>query len=193
MRIARTLGLGLGLIILVGVGAATFSRAQQTAEKADPSASGRAQLRERVITLRTEVDVLQVEFRRARANLAKAMELVGITELTTFDTLGAGALELRGKSDKETSEIIERIRSGGADELKGVDGTKLSQAVADLAKGEKGAAKELLGILKGFQNPFAVLVDMRKSEFARLSTELNRKKLDLAEAEKQYQNETETR
>ena len=58
------------------------------------------------------------------------MELVGITELTTFDTLGAGALELRGKSDKETSEIIERIRSGGADELRALTGTKLSQAVA---------------------------------------------------------------
>ncbi len=189
MTIVRTIGLGLGLALLVGLGAATFSPAQQAGDKAEPSAPGRAQLRERVITLRTEVDVLQAEREGARANLAKAIELVGITELTMFDTLGAGAFELRGKSDQEASEIIERIRSAGADQLKGVDGTKLSRAIADLAKGEKGAAKELLGILKGFQNPFAVLVNMRKDELARLSTELNRKKLDLAEAEKQYQSE----
>jgi hypothetical protein len=47
MRIARTFGLGLGLILLLGLGASTFSRAQQTKDTGAPGQS-RSEARERL-------------------------------------------------------------------------------------------------------------------------------------------------
>jgi hypothetical protein len=185
----RTVGLGLGLMLLLAIGSATWLPAQQAGEKAASAAPKGGELRERVLRLRTETEVLQVEYDAARANLAKALELVWAAEFVLFDTVAGGALHLRGKEGTEASQIIESIRSGGANDLKGVDGTKLAKAVRGLANGEKGAGKDLLDALKGLQNPQTALVDVTKSEFTRLSTELNRKKLDLAEAERQYQRE----
>ncbi len=74
MITARTIGLGLGLILLLGVGAATFSRAQQPGEKTAHQTPTRTELRERVLKLRTEVDFLQLEYDVARARLFRAIE-----------------------------------------------------------------------------------------------------------------------
>jgi hypothetical protein len=176
-------------MLVLAIGVATLSPAQQTGEKAAPPALREGELRERLIGLRTETEILQVEYDAARANLAKALELVGAIELVMFDTIAGGALQLRGKEGTEASQIIESMRTGAANDLKGVDGTKLAQAVRRLANGEKEAAKDVLNALKGLQNPLTALVEVRKGEFTRVSTELNRKKLDLAEAERQYQRE----
>ena len=73
MTTARKLGLGLGLVVLVGVGAATLSRAQQAGEKAATAAPKRGELRERVIHLRAEVDLIQLEYDVAKARLVEAL------------------------------------------------------------------------------------------------------------------------
>ncbi len=93
------------------------------------------------------------------------------------------------KEEKEASNIIEGIRATAADGLKGVDPTVLSKAVRGLANGEKEAAKDLLRCLKDWQNPMVQMVQLKKSRFAELSTELNRQRLKLVDAEKQYQTE----
>ena len=64
MKTTRTIGLGLGLTLLACVGAVTFSRGQQAGEKAGTRATRRAELRHRIITLRTEVDILRPRVRR---------------------------------------------------------------------------------------------------------------------------------
>jgi hypothetical protein len=174
---------------MVGGGAATFSRDQQAGDKSTSRSPDRAELRERIIHLRTEVHISQAECDGARSRFLKALELVGVSELAIFDLLAAGAMQIGGRKDAEASAILENIRANGPENLKGVDSGRLSKAVAALARGDKGAAHEVLRTLKGFQNPYSALVERDKAEFARLSTELNRRKLNLSEAEKQYWSE----
>jgi hypothetical protein len=187
MKTARTIGLGLVLILVGRIGAATLSRAQQAGEKSSPPTPSRAELRDEILKLRTEVDVLQAEYDGARANLLKSLELVGASELTIFDMVAAGAMEIGSKKDGEASAILENFRAKGAEQLKGMDTARLSKSVAALARGDKGAATDVLQSLRGFQNPYADLVELHKLEFAGLSKEVRRKQFDLSEAEKQYQ------
>jgi hypothetical protein len=71
MKIARTIGLGLGMVVLLGVGAATLSQAQQPKGTTVVAPShARGELRERLLKLRTEVEILQLN--EKRLDLAEA-------------------------------------------------------------------------------------------------------------------------
>jgi len=84
MTTARTIGLGCCLIILFSVGAAALSQAQQTTAKSAPQALTRNELRERVLKLRTEVDLLQLEFDGTRGFL---VEVLGEAEKAKVSSL----------------------------------------------------------------------------------------------------------
>jgi hypothetical protein len=156
MRTARTVGLGFGIVFLLGLGAVSFSRAQQAEDKAAGPARVRSELREQVLTLRTEIDLLQLEFDADRATLLQLL-----TEISTADLLG---IDHAAKVQQEMSELIERE----AGEKKGE-----AQEVF-----KKLWAKEL-----GAQNK---TIKRKKQEFAKKARLLNERKLELAEAEAKF-------
>jgi hypothetical protein len=175
MTIARTIGLGLGLVLLVGIGAATWSRAQQVGEKNAPRAMTRAELRERVITLQTEVDLLQVDFDGARATLVEwvgGFEKADLMGIDMSAVLGTVKMDFAGISGDVESlkEMSDRYAK-----LEGDDAKQSAAAQKAIVTKQKEALKKNL--------------DRKKQEFANLSRHLSEKKLDLAEAEKQYQSE----
>ena len=69
MNIARTIFSGCCLMFLLVIGAAALSQTQQPKDTTVTPSHARAELRERVLTLRTEVDVLQLEFDATRATI----------------------------------------------------------------------------------------------------------------------------
>ncbi|MGO9920626.1 MAG: hypothetical protein ACLQIB_38790 [Isosphaeraceae bacterium] len=81
MRTARTMWIGIGLAILLGTGAVALSRAQQAGQKHVAAPMAKGELRERVLKLRTEVDVLQLEHDAARATLVDWLRDEGKAEL----------------------------------------------------------------------------------------------------------------
>jgi hypothetical protein len=175
MRIARTIGLALGLTLLSGVWAVTFSRAQQPGEKSAPPAPTKAALRDRVITLRTEVDLLQVEYDGARATLVEWIRDSGKADLMGIDVSALWSImkmEFGGISGDIASLMQTAPVVGKLDEIPPEAGLR---AIQDAAK-------------KG-KDDLRVAFDRKKQEFAKTARLLNEKKLDLAEAEKQYQRE----
>jgi hypothetical protein len=189
MRSARTIVVGLGIIILLGVGAASLSRAQQTGATSKPRSQAQTEMRERLLKLRSEIDVLQAEHDAARGDFTKSLERVSASDWAVIDMAAVGANELGQIKDTDTSAIIASIRSLATDKLNGVDGAKYAKAIVGLAKGEKTAARDLIRASEHLRNPLTCLVEFKKSQFASLSIELNRKKLDLEEIEKQYRRE----
>jgi hypothetical protein len=175
MKTPRTIGLGLGLILLFGVGAATFSNAQQPRGKPEHRTPIRAELRERILQLRTEVDLLQLECDATRACLFEWLRDQGKADLMGIDMsalLGTVKLEMGGLSGdaaslKETSDLISDL-----------NGENKEAGLRAIQKTVKKGKDDLRGAL-----------DRKKQDFARQARLLNEKKLDLVEAEKQYQSE----
>ena len=175
MRRVRTNGLVFGLTMMVGVGAVTLSRAQQAGEWTTPRASTRGEAQELVLRLRTEVDLLQLEYDATRECLLGWLRDQGKADLLGIDVsalLGTVKLEMGGFSGnaasvKEMSDLFRKLvgdnKEGGL------------QAMQETAK-------------KGKDDLIAAL-DRDKQEFNRQVRLLKEEKLDLVEAEKQYQRE----
>jgi hypothetical protein len=174
MKTARTIG--LGLLLLAAGSAATWSRAQQPGEQKAPAAT-RAQLRERVIKLRTEVDLLQLDYDGARATLVEWIRDFGKAELMGIDVSALWStmkMEFGGISGdpaflKQMAELSPNRVIAGNDPDAGL------RAIQEAAK-------------KG-KDDLRVAFERKKQEFAKTARILNERKLDLAEAEKQYQSE----
>jgi hypothetical protein len=232
MKTARTIGLGLGLIILVGAGAATFSRAQQPGEKIAHQVPTRMELRERVIKFQTEIDLLQVEYDAARANLAKAIKFANKDIAEFRDQLLARMPQesVRKKIAEEIKlfEALKKTREATNSQesaairpqiltLLPEEDAKKWIKILDSPAGDKASEEELKlveeeinlykALLKGGYEAKAAATRLaqlevlaglefsggesrlQKEEFALKARSLHEKKLDLAEAEKQYQSE----
>jgi hypothetical protein len=175
MRIASKITLSLLLTLLFGAGVATWSRAQQAADRPVSRGAKTADLRERVIALRTEVDVRQLEADGLRAaltdwsrDMAKA-DLMGIDmgALWGMAKLDLGGISGDAASLKQMSELTGALNADDP-----ATALKATQKAAKKGKDDIQAAFE-----------------RKKKEFAKTARLLNEKKLDLAEAEKQYQRE----
>jgi tryptophan 2,3-dioxygenase len=97
MSRVRSMTLTCGLVAVLALGAVTLTRAQPPGQ--DPEPSAQQKLRGRIIDLRTEVEVLQLEHDAMRAALLKALQ-----ELEEAD-LSAGSL----------GEISDRMSQRNAD------------------------------------------------------------------------------
>jgi gas vesicle protein len=179
-------------------GAATLSRGQQPGEKRVEAPKAGEELRERVLKLRTEIDLVQVEFDVAREkyrdSLATAAEASNesnegpaqfLQGLESFRKEARGDLELKAKT---LSYCIRQT---------GMSISDLDQKLLEewLAGGQKSkAAAERIKQLVAKQiadeaNAERLTIDRQKSDFARVSRQLNEMKLNLAKLEKQYQHE----
>jgi hypothetical protein len=102
MRIARLVGLAIGIICLVGLGLASFSRAQQTKETTGRPGHSKSEVRERLLQLRTDVEVLQLEYDANRATL-----LAWLTGSATADLTGTD-LDAHLKNMRDMSAYFTR-------------------------------------------------------------------------------------
>ncbi len=196
--------LGIGLAILLGTGAVTLSRAQQAGEKRVAAPMAKGELRERVLKLRTEIDLVQVDFDVARVKLSGSLEAaVGaggdvnqtraaireILDTMKQETLKAGIvqLDLKGKAEalNDTLEhlglfipdaehkLLEDWLAGGQESKTAAD--RIEQIAAKQVTHEGKAEREA--------------IDRHQKNFSGIARKLNELKLDLAEAERQYQRE----
>jgi hypothetical protein len=202
MTTARTLGLGLGLIVLVGVGAATFSRAQQTAARPAPSAPRRSELQERVISLRAEVDLLQMDYDLAKPRLMEALSDEGKVKTgnplhPVFDMQDAAQMILqelkkgakKGESLLDTKEVTDLL----SEVRKKVNEQTAKQLKDLLEEGKEEAFASRLAELECSEdaglNESRKKAERERQRFLQKARNLHAKQLDLAEAEKQYQSE----
>ena len=199
MKIARTIGLGLGVVVLLAVGAASLSRAQQPKGTTVVAPSqARGELRERVLKLKTDVDLLQLEFDAARATLLEALKKSGERDLggdAELAEIRAGLESFRmmvlrdsGADAEKVNKFIKAVESsdsarGTEEEFELIKDSMKFGGVESEAATDKMAQLEL----KKRTEASRVAIDRQKKEFARIARTLNEKKLDLAEAEKQYQ------
>jgi hypothetical protein len=175
MRIASKITLSLLLTLLLGAGVATWSRAQQAADRPVARGAKTADLRERVIALRTEVDVLQLEADGLRAALTDWSRDMAKADLMGIDmgaVWGMAKLDLGGISGDAAA--LQQMRE--------LTGALNADDPATALKATQNAAK------KG-KDDIQAAFERKKKEFARTARLLNEKKLDLAEVEKQYQRE----
>jgi len=200
MRNARSTWLGIGLVILLGTGAVTLSRAQQAGEKRVAAPMARAESRERVLKLRAEIDVVQVEFDAARATLLESLKRAGagdreetkeLSEIRgAFDIVKMG-LTMHGVelTKEKIGEIVSRSKLlGGAkfsDDDEKLLRNWLKEGPQSLAAVDQMAKLELKERTEALQ----LAVDRQRKDFSRIARKLSELKLDLDEAEKQYQRE----
>jgi hypothetical protein len=160
MTIARTVGLGLGIMFLLGVGAVSLSRAQQAGDKAVSPTQARSDLRERVLTLRIEIDLLQLDYDADRAPLVDWIKDLNQAE-SGNDNLGM--------------EMLKQIGAAGD-----------ADAQMDMSKEElafnKVSAKAISDVLRSARKN----VDHKKKEFGKKTRVLNEKKPELKESEAKY-------
>jgi hypothetical protein len=166
MTIARTVSLGLAIMILLGVGAVSLSRGQQTGDKAAAPARARRELRERVLTLRTEIDLLQLDLEADRAALVELLQ-----QTRKAEEAGSGS-----DSAMKATMIIGLELTGDA-EIE----TELSKAIFE--DSSENGMKKLVAKAK---DEISKGIERRKKEFAKKARFLNEKKLDLEESETKY-------
>jgi hypothetical protein len=70
----RSVAAAVGLVVTIGLGAVALTRAQPPDKGERPAASPRQKLRERLVQLRTEVEVLRLERDAGRAEILDAMK-----------------------------------------------------------------------------------------------------------------------
>src|SRR5262249_13098566 len=70
----RSVAAAVGLVVTIGLGAVALTRAQPPDKGERPGASPRQKLRERLVQLRTEVEVLRLERDAGRAEILDAMK-----------------------------------------------------------------------------------------------------------------------
>ncbi len=204
MRTRRSMGIAIGLMLALGIGAATLSRAQQAGEKRDRAPAVNGELRERLLKLRTEIDLVQVDFDVARVKLFESLKAaVGtggdvkedraaireILETMKQEMLKAGTVELdlEGKA-KALSYTLGHVGFSIPDAehkllvdwLAGGQGSKaaadrLEQIVVKQVTDEEKTERET--------------IDGQKKDFARIARKLNEMKLNLAGLERRYERE----
>jgi hypothetical protein len=179
MKTARTIGLGLGLIILVGVGAATFSRAQQSGREPAGQRHDNSLTAEALTRLEAEVALLQVEHEVARGDLVDFLKKCNRLELLQE----VGSMTSMGLILEFQKEII------GKDSTEG-QGQAIARASAlageeETKKWESAASED---VKKAFSSLGAAR-DRKRKAFLEKTKTLNQKRRDLAEAEKHYQSE----
>jgi len=205
MRTARLITIGIGVVFGLGIGVVTLSRAQQSAEKRVWAPTAKGELRERVLKLRTDIDLAQVDFDVARVKLFEPLKAAGGT--------GGEINEARaGIRDILEGMKRELVKEGGVEELDLEGKAKvMSETLGNLGLSIPGVDQKLLqDLLAGGQKSKAAAdrieqivvnqatdesktereaIDRHKKDFARVSRKLNEMKLNLAELERQYQRE----
>jgi len=144
-------------------GAAARAQVQSRDRKGQP-AKDRAKLRARVVRLRTELELLQLEHDAARTSIYEVLKNLRQAEIAT----AMGQLKTYYDfSDEKAAKAIEEAVANGqnADEAK--------KQMVEAAKRKEVEATR-------------ALIERRKQQFARQAAELSEKRLELDEAESRY-------
>lgn len=131
-------------------------------------------LSEEIVSLRTEIDMREIEYAAARANLLMLVRGWGTYEL----------LEANGHSSPSMSLAVE-IRSLLGEFTVADDG--LRAMVAEAIRGETLD----LEAMKKRASIFRKTLQLKREEFLKLTTALNRKKLELAGLERRFRGRDE--
>lgn len=165
------------VVVAVGVVAGTIVVAQNPPLGDVPEAAGRKALRERVIALRVEVELLQIDHDADRAGLLDLMK-----GQRKGDPIGLGQNGLEGLAMMEFDAILGDEES--LDSMKEV--TEALQKEDAGMDGLKSAQKALKKFARKRAESLQVRIDRAKKDFARQAAALEGKKLDLADLEARY-------
>jgi hypothetical protein len=159
--------------VVLGLAVAGITLAQQTSHPPKDGASEAKKLRERVVKLRVEIDLLELDHEALRAELFQIVkeihELESDGSQEQLKSLARAGLMLGGGA-----EAIAKVL--GTD---GVDGaTKKVQDAVDTAA--KETFKEEVAKTRASR-------DRKRSDYARQAAQLAEKRLDLVEAERRYE------
>jgi hypothetical protein len=179
----RIFGLALGVLLMVGFGAISLSRAQQTGSpKADGGPSHRPDTAQ-IAALEAEVELLQLEHDVARAQLKQLLENRYHLELLRETDV----LTPAGMAD-ELSKMITGI---APPEIKmSVNLMELAKTSDDeLAATQKKIDDAATPMLNKTLDAFRAAFDRRRKDFVEKSKQLNQKKRELADAQKPHQAE----
>ncbi len=202
MTKTRSVLMACGLTGVLGLGALTIGRAQQAEPKVEKDVSGKQALRERLITLRTEVEILQIEHDADRADLIES-----VTNLRTYlrripsddERFGRAKLlkemadEYREKSDEEKRSwlrMFSRMASSQPELAKknlgltALDEESLAKLLTP--EGLEKAMKKEKAEDAADETRLRQTIDQKRKNFAHQTRELNEKKLDLEDLEKRY-------
>ena len=201
MTRARSIAVACGLAGLLGLGAAAVSRGQQAELKGDAKVSPRKALRDRVVTLRAEVEVLQLEHDADRADLLdESMELRrlsrGRPDRKLFEGVAGNVEAFIKMSADERKEFIDALSKDDHEdpEFVGELATLKNFAPAASASEVRTEARAVMRLtaalgnkeVKKREKALRTEIDQKREGLRRRATELNEKKLDLEEAEIRY-------
>lgn len=172
MMKSLSVAVACGLAGLLVWGVVGIGRAQQAEPRVIGGVSPNNALRERLITLKTDVDALQLDCDAIRAGLLKTLEGVEQGDILGIDVsalLGTAKLELSGVSGnaeslKEISDLMRAMESDDKDQALGAMKKAFKKQKAD----------------------FQANLGRKKQEYVRKLRSLHEKMLDLEEVEKRY-------
>lgn len=205
----RSVAAACGLAGLVALGGVALTRAQQPGANGGRADSPAQRLRDRLVTIRTEVELMKLEHDADRDDLLATMRQLRRLRRDGLDKVRREAIEqaarqfLEVKAMADAGENLERLIPGVLRPSPGPpDAEKLLGALAkdkEFSKvlKERGIKVEDLDAFqfgrivleeetKALGKSLTEAVERKRGGFARLARELHAKKLDLEDAERRY-------
>jgi hypothetical protein len=176
------------LVSTAGTGTGILASAAQSPE---------ARLRGRIVDLRSEIDLLEVEWSAARYNLLEALKKVGQLEQGERKVILSGIkddfrkMKMAGQAFPfvASGDVLKEIERKGEKSVKKEEREEIRNTVAFLKGGEEGekalvrlAELELNGRLDSAQSSAETL----RAAFVKTAHLMHQKKLELSEAEAEY-------
>lgn len=157
-------------VLSVGLATMTLAKPQTGVQPAQP-VSARLKLRPELARLRAEIELLEIEHEAKRSHLLESLKEVGKIASNS------------GQSALVDVAILEQLKalamSGAEDSLAKLQKLQTPEGETSMRKEiEKGVKDEVKGTLAD--------IDRLKRDFVKRTTELNMRRLDLAEVEKRY-------
>jgi hypothetical protein len=187
--------------VVLGLGIVGIALAQQANQQPGQPAATRAKLRSRIVKLRAELDLLQLEHDTDRADLLDDMRTQrqkdNLLTLDSLETLATAREPMKmPKSEADWEAIGKRVESGDQDAMQLLAvyerAASVLQASGKVLKEEEtlkaaeAAAKEFLEKKAKLGESLRSRVDRNKQDYARQAASLAEKRLDLEDLERQY-------
>ena len=176
----------IGVLILVSA-TVTLARQQSGVQRGGQPAE-KANLRSRVIKINADLDLLQLEHEADKAHMLGVMkalrdfeamsekQLIEATNLSMFFHIQDGAREVA--REEALRKKLEAARPGELD--------RVSQEID--REREEGKKQDIKNTINSQVNAAKAYIESRKKEYLRRAADIADKRIELAEAEKQFNN-----
>lgn len=178
----------IAAVVVLGLGGVTGIRAQQPA--AAPRKSGpteKANLRSRLITMQAELALMELEQEADKAHLLKAMTAIREAEAMTPEQAMVATEMVLSAASADFQNRESAREQARQKKLQGLSGEDAMRALEETRREIDDARKrDISDTIKKNADTAKAYIDRKKRDYFRQAEEIAKKRLELSELEKRY-------